>query len=713
MAAMGSTTGGSTTGDTPGLLDRARIVATAGFNRWMVPPAALCIHLCIGMAYGFSVFWKPLQGALVGADGKALPECSAGAVTFGEKAAGTLKALTATDCNWSQFDLGWMYTFFFVLLGVSAAIWGGWLERAGPRKAGVVSALCWCGGLLISALGVIWHQLWMLWIGSGVIGGIGLGLGYISPVSTLIKWFPDRRGMATGMAIMGFGGGAMIGSPLAAQLMTGGKIGLPAIPALGFAGTTLFDWPGFKTATDPGVWQTFIVMAAVYFLFMMLGAFLYRVPPAGWKPDRWTPPTGSNAMITSANVHLKNAHKTAAFWMLWIVLCMNVSAGIGIIGAASPMMQETFGGRLAGAQTCFAMPGSATSEQAELIKSIGLKATDKTVACVRQVSGEVQNRLQAAGLLLNGTYSCIQVPKKPNDKDSPEKQAKYASQVKLLAGVGVKPEEKTPACIPDVGPEKSKELLTAGLDTGRVTGDNASEVGYNSLSETLLAQTGAVGAGFVGLISLFNIFGRIAWASSSDVLGRKATYVTFFVLGAALYVLASFGADWKSLAILVAAFCIIASMYGGGFATIPAYLADMFGTQFVGAIHGRLLTAWSTAGILGPVIVNYLHDTRQAAGVPPDQIYSPIYYVLAGLLVIGFIANLLVRPVDAKWHMSDAELAEVRAQFHEKTAVKETGSFGIDKGGFDAKAVPFWLLVGIPLAWGVWQTVQKAFVLFV
>ncbi len=551
-----------------GLLDRERIIATAGFNRWMVPPAALCIHLCIGMAYGFSVFWKPLQGILLGADGKAIPECSAGAVSFGEKAAGTLRALTATDCNWSQFDLGWMYTFFFVLLGVSAAIWGGWLERAGPRKAGVVSALCWCGGLLISALGVIWHQLWMLWIGSGIIGGVGLGLGYISPVSTLIKWFPDRRGMATGMAIMGFGGGAMIGSPLATILMN-----------------------QFKTATDPGVWQTFVSMAAIYFVFMLIGAFAYRVPPAGWKPEGWTPPAANDAMITSANVHLKNAHKTPQFWLLWIILCMNVSAGIGIIGAASPMLQETFGGGLVG-----------------------------------------------------------------------------------KAGVGY-------------------------LDVKK--------------DATLLAAAAAVGAGFVGLISLFNIFGRIAWASSSDYFGRKTTYFIFFVLGIALYVLASFGAEWKSLAIVVAAFCIIASMYGGGFATIPAYLADMFGTQFVGAIHGRLLTAWSTAGIVGPVIVNYLHDKRVAEGIPPDQIYSPIYYVLAGLLVVGFLANLLVRPVNPKWHMSDAELAEVRAQFHEKTAVKETGSFGIGMGGLDAKAVPFWLLVGIPLAWGVWVTVQKAVALFV
>ena len=574
---------GSTKGEAPGLLERARIIATAGFNRWMVPPAALCIHLCIGMAYGFSVFWKPLQGALVGADGKALPECSAGAVTFGEKAAGTLKALTATDCNWSQFDLGWMYTFFFVLLGVSAAIWGGWLERAGPRKAGVVSALCWCGGLLISAYGVYVHQLWLLWLGAGVIGGVGLGLGYISPVSTLIKWFPDRRGMATGMAIMGFGGGAMIGSPLAAALMTGEAV---SIPGLG----EVFKWPGFKTATDPGVWQTFIVMAAIYFFFMMIGAFAYRLPPAGWKPDAWTPPANSNAMITSNHVHLKDAHKTSAFWMLWIVLCMNVSAGIGIIGAASPMLQETFGGALVG---------------------------------------------------------------KP-------------------------------------------------------------EFGYLDMKKdaALAAAAAAVGAGFVGLISLFNIFGRIAWASSSDALGRKVTYFIFFTLGAALYVLASQSADWKILAIFVAAFCIIASMYGGGFATIPAYLADMFGTQFVGAIHGRLLTAWSTAGILGPVIVNYLHDTRQAQGIAPDQIYAPIYYVLAGLLVVGFLANLLVRPVNSKWHMTESDLAAERAKLHEKNTVATTGSFGIGKGGLDARAIPFWLLVGIPLAWGVSKTVQKAIVLF-
>jgi MFS family permease len=546
----------------PGLLDRERIIARSGFNRWLVPPAALCIHLCIGMAYGFSVFWKPLQGALTGADGAALASCSAGATMFSEKAAGTLRALTATDCNWSQFDLGWMYTFFFVLLGLSAATWGGWLERAGPRKAGIVSALCWCGGLLMSGFGVYVHQLWLLWLGSGIIGGIGLGLGYISPVSTLIKWFPDRRGMATGMAIMGFGGGAMIGSPLATLLMN-----------------------SFKTPTDPGVWQTFVTMAAIYIVFMLIGAFGYRLPPPGWRPDGWTPPSNTNAMITAKSVHLRDAHKTPQFWFLWFVLCLNVSAGIGIIGAASPMLQETFGGALIGAP----------------------------------------------------------------------------------------------------------------------------QVAFDQFTDDQKKLAAAVGAGFVGLISLFNIFGRIAWASSSDKLGRKQTYFIFFTLGAMLYVLASFAAEWKSLAIFVASFCIIASMYGGGFATIPAYLADMFGTPFVGAIHGRILTAWSTAGILGPVVVNYLHDQRLAENVPLDQIYGPIFYILAGMLVLGWIANLMVRPVETKWHMSEEEVAAV--QPHSTGPAASTGSSGIGKGAFDGKAAAFWLLVGVPLLWGIWNTVEKALVL--
>ena len=547
---------------------KERTIAPSNYNRWLIPPAALAVHLCIGMAYGFSVFWKPLGNALVGADGQPLAACAAGATTFAEKLAGTGRALFATDCNWTQFDLGWMYTLFFVLLGCSAALWGGWLERSGPRKAGAVATLCWAGGLLISAMGVYTHQLWMMWLGSGVIGGVGLGLGYISPVSTLIKWFPDRRGMATGLAIMGFGGGALVGSPIATKLME-----------------------NFKTPADPGVWQTFLVLAVVYAIFMLCGSLGYRVPPTGWQPEGWTPPAAkaTNGMIANRHVHLKNAHKTPQFWLLWLVLCMNVSASIGIIGAAAPMLQETFGGSLIG-------------------------------------------------------------------------QA-------------------------DIGFADIKK------------------------DDALTAAAAAVAAGFVGLISLFNIFGRIAWATSSDKLGRKQTYFVFFVLGALLYSIAAYGAGMKSLAIFVASICVIVSMYGGGFATIPAYLADMFGTQFVGAIHGRLLTAWSTAGILGPVVVNYMHDMRVEAGVPFDQIYAPIFYVLAAMLAIGLLANLLVKPVSDKFFMSDAELAAEKKLAHEKAAPAAKGKKAeVNRHAFVATLA--WLAVLVPISYGIWMTLQKAWALF-
>lgn len=557
-----------------GFLSKEYITANANFNRWLVPPAALAVHLSIGMAYGFSVFWKPLGNALIGADGKPLAACAAGASTFGEKLSGTAAALFATDCNWTQFDLGWMYTLFFVLLGCSAAVWGGWLEHAGPRKAGLVATLCWCGGLLISACGVYSHQLWMMWLGSGVIGGIGLGLGYISPVSTLIKWFPDRRGMATGMAIMGFGGGAMIGSPLATKLMT-----------------------YFATPSSVGVWQTFVALALIYAVFMLCGSLGYRVPPLGWKPANWTPPAAKeNAMIATRHVHLNKAHKTPQFWLLWIVLCMNVSAGIGIIGAAAPMLQETFGGALIG------QPG------------LGFDVI------------------------------------------------------------------------------KQDALLTAAA--------------------------ASVGAGFVGLISIFNIFGRFAWATSSDKLGRKRTYYIFFILGILMYCTATYVAGFKSLALFVGCFCVIASMYGGSFSTIPAYLADMFGSQFVGAIHGRLLTAWSTAGILGPVVVNYMHDARLEAGVPFDQIYPPIFLTLAGLLVVGFIANMLVKPVAEKYYMTEAELEVEHQLAHDKSmAANGNGVAGSDSSVVGSASHPVltifaWAFVLIPISYGVWSTIQKAWVLF-
>lgn len=540
----------------PGLLSRERIVAKPGFNRWLVPPAALAIHLCIGMAYGFSVFWLPLSRA-IGVNEPVVCESMS-----------LFSALVTTTCDWRIADLGWIFTLFFVLLGSSAAVWGGWLETAGPRKAGLVAALCWCGGMALAALGVAVHQLWLMWLGAGVIGGIGLGLGYISPVSTLIKWFPDRRGMATGMAVMGFGGGAMIGAPLANGLMN-----------------------HFQSAESVGVWQALLVMAAVYSVFMVCGAFGYRVPPANWKPEGWEPKrkaAGKAAMITEHHVHLRDAHKTKQFWLIWLALCLNVSAGIGVIGMASPMLQEIFAGRLVG----------------------------------------------------------------------------Y--------------------------PELSFTEL-------------------NAAQKTAIA---AIAAGFTGLLSLFNIGGRIVWASASDRFGRKNTYFIFFALGIVLYTLAPTVAHMGNQVLFVAIFCVILSMYGGSFSTVPAYLADIFGTQFVGAIHGRLLTAWATAGIVGPVVINYIREAQIAAGIPREQVYDFTMYVLAAFLVIGLVANALVRPLDSRWFMSAEELAALQSKGQQPAAERQAGSYGIDRGRFDAVTLLAWAAVGIPLLWGIWTTLQTTAALF-
>ncbi len=302
-------------GQTRGWLSRERTVAGPQFNRWLVPPAALAIHLSIGMAYGFSVFWLPMSKLVANpAQG-----CSHASWWSG--------MLTTTTCNWSVPSVSLTFTLFIAVLGIAAAFWGGWLERAGPRKAGFIAAPCWGGGMFIGGIGVATHQLWLLWLGCGILGGIGQGLGYITPVSSLIKWFPDRRGMATGFAIMGYGGGAMIGAPIAVALMK-----------------------HFSSSGGHGVAATLMVMGLIYIVAMSLGAFAFRTPPVGWKPEGWTPPNDENskAMITGRHVHLNRAWKTPQFWLIWAVLCLNVTAGIGVISMASPMLQDVFGGRLIG-----------------------------------------------------------------------------------------------------------------------------------------------------------------------------------------------------------------------------------------------------------------------------------------------------------------------------------------------------------------------------
>ncbi|HEM8657975.1 TPA: OFA family MFS transporter [Klebsiella aerogenes] len=523
---------------------KPRIIAKPGFNRWLVPPAALAVHLCIGMAYGFSVYWLPMS-QLIG--GSAPLQCPVD-MSFWQQ-------LVTRQCDWKISLLGWTYTLFFVFLGCSAALWGSWLEKVGPRLVSFVATLCWCGGLLLASAAIYFHQLWLLWLGAGVIGGIGLGLGYISPVSTLLRWFPDKRGMAAGMAIMGFGGGALVGAPLANWLIN-----------------------FFADGQGSGVWQSILALAVIYALFMLCGTFGYRLPPMGWHP------VGAKAQQAiskqpTVQVHVSVAWRTPQFWLLWLVLWLNVTAGIGILGMASPMLQEIFAGKL------------------------------------------------------------------------------------------------------------------LSLD-----------LGWQELNTEQLKRIATMAAGFTGLLSLFNILGRFFWASVSDMCGRKATFALIFFLGTLLYGTLPLINHGGYVAFFVCALCVIISMYGGGFATIPAYLADVFGSQMVGAIHGRLLTAWSAAGISGPVLVNYLREYQLAQGVEPARIYDITLLALTGLLIIGFICNQLVRPIPQKYAMTAEQQQQARGLY----TINKDAQLSWEPTPAPLLLTLSWLAVGIPLLWGMGTTLQQA-----
>ena len=560
-----------------GLLSKERIIAKPGFNRWLVPPASIAIHLCIGSVYAWSIF----NPALIRVFGVVTP---------------------AAD-DWSLSDVVWIFTVAIVCLGLAAAFAGKWLEEVGPRKVGVVAAFCWGGGFVIGGLGIALHQLWLIYLGYGVIGGCGLGLGYVSPVSTLIRWFPDRRGMATGMAIMGFGGGAMIGAPLknwlintfysapeylgpiaSANLTTeaGRRFAqiageLHEITVIGANDIANMIVPGpegvyLVDTGSVGVAQAFVALGMIYFIVMMIAAFSYRIPAPGWKPEGWSPPNDTaraKKMISSHDVDIDKALHTPQFYQLWIVLCFNVTAGIGVLRVARTMMTEIFGTTL------------------------------------------------------------------PHIVDS------------------------------------------------------------------------AFAATYVVMISVFNMVGRFFWASTSDYIGRRTTYWVFFALGIALYVSIPYTASQVSISPTVlwlvyfyAATMIIFTMYGGGFATIPAYLADMFGTRYVGGIHGRLLTAWSTAGVLGPLAITSLRDSASTTAInnlsatidparfrstfgaeldqleqlvdqntvtianlmeiappgtidPTSGLYNTTMYLMAALLGIALLANATMKPVNSKHHMQD------------------------------------------------------------
>ena len=458
-------------------LDRDRTIAPPGFNRWLIPPAALAVHLCIGQAYATSVY----------------------------------KTALVEHFDASLTQIGVIFSIAIVMLGLSAAIMGTWVDTQGPRKAMFVAALFWSGGFLVGSFGIFNNQLWLVYLGYGVIGGIGLGIGYISPVSTLIKWFPDRPGLATGMAIMGFGGGALIASPVSTALLAFYD------PNSGAA-----EW----VASGDAVGKLFLTLGVLYLAYMMFGAFTIKVPAPGWKPAGFDPSTIKvKALVTNNHVSAKNAIRTRQFWLVWIVLFCNVTAGIGILEQAAPMIQDFF----------------------------------------RQ-------------------------------------------------------------------------------------GDGTSLV------------TAAVASGFVGLLSIANMGGRFAWSATSDKTGRKNIYMMYLGAGTVLYLLlALFGGSSTALYVVLA--FVIISFYGGGFATVPAYLRDLFGTFQVGAIHGRLLTAWSAAGIAGPLIVNAFLDAQGTPGELTAAAYQPALLTMVGLLVLGFIANLFVKPVHTDFHEPDAALIAAAAPY--------------------------------------------------
>ncbi len=458
-----------------GWLDRERTIAPPGFNRWLVPPAALAVHLCIGQAYATSVY----------------------------------KTALVKHFDASLTEIGIIFSIAIVMLGLSAAVMGTWVDANGPRKAMFTSAMFWVSGFLIGSLGIFTNQLWLVYLGYGFVGGIGLGIGYISPVSTLIKWFPDRPGLATGMAIMGFGGGALIASPVSSALLR-----------MYDPGSNGADW----VASGDAVGKLFLTLGVVYLVYMLFGAFTIKVPAEGWRPAGFDPAKVKKAaLVTMENVSARNAVKTKQFWLVWIALFCNVTAGIGILEQAAPMIQDFF----------------------------------------RQSDG-----------------------------------------VSLVSA--------------------------------------------------------AVASGFVGLLSIGNMAGRFGWSATSDITGRKRIYMVYLGVGAVLYTVLALAGSSSTFLYVVLAFVII-SFYGGGFATVPAYLRDLFGTFQVGAIHGRLLTAWSAAGVAGPLIVNAFLDAQGKPGQLTAASYQPALLTMVGLLVIGFLANLMVKPVDERFH----EPRPGRARSHE------------------------------------------------
>ena len=517
-----------------GILDKERTIAPANYNRWLVPPAALAIHLSIGQVYASSVYKSDLVNV------------------FGS----------------SLTTIGLTFSLAIVILGLSAAFLGTWVDTGGPRQAMAAAAVFWGAGLAVAGLGTLTEQIWLLFLGYGVLGGIGLGIGYISPVSTLIKWFPDRPGLATGLAIMGFGGGALVASSFESGLLN------------------LFSSGDGENAGSGAVASMFFVMAIVYFAVMLFGAWLVKVPADDWAPagfdaeqQKKDNEESGRSYVTNGSVSANSALSTRQFYLVWAVLFCNVTAGIGILENAEPMIQDFF----------------------------------------------------------------------------------------------------------------------------REGGDSS--------------VSGTAAVGFVGILALANMLGRFVWSSTSDYVGRKNTYMGYLGIGALLFAGIAFFGSSSTVVFVLFSFIII-SFYGGGFATVPAYLRDLFGTFQVGAIHGRLLTAWAAAGVAGPVIVNGILD---ASGGEPGKLtadaYTPALLTMVGVLAVGFVANLMVTEVSDSAHEDEPKGSDRTDVSEHETSASGGGTDTMTKQDTEVKSktpllVFSWALVGIPLVYGLITNIIKAAALF-
>jgi len=498
-------------------------------NRWIIALSAVGIHISIGSVYAWSVFNLPLENA------------------FG----------------WAKSDVAITFSLAIFFLGMSAAVMGRFVERNGPRRSGMVAAVFWGVGLMVASLGAKLGVIQILWLGYGVLGGIGLGIGYITPVSTLVKWFPDRRGMATGLAIMGFGFGAAIGGPVYNYIMSdvaAGKLSMPeadyrtGIASLNSAKSILKAIHANDAAS------------AGYDIDQLLEA-----AKAGRNEEilgKLPPKLAQDAEPSLVKLHAAlGSNALAPFWEL----------------RASPRFRSAIA---SGISAAFLFAGLAY-----LVIMFGAASY-----IARPPQGWMPDRMKAD----------IDAGKKKVIPDLTQLTANAAVRQSPFYGLWV--------------------MMFINISCGIGIIYTASPLAQESIG-----LTPAQAAGVVGLMSIFNGLGRLGWASFSDYLGRANTYTLFF----AVQILAFwFLPSITSVIMFQVVLYMILTFYGGGFATLPAYIGDLFGTKELGAIHGYLLSSWALAGVFGPQIVARLYEATGS--------YETVLHIFSGAFVVALTVSILM-----------------------------------------------------------------------